>query len=560
MKRVEVGIGTATLREWFRGFSPSKTASFAGDPMHGEGRRQRRPLEIQQRWAGGSSHIARLRAPTSRWSSDIERTKRPRRFLFQLQAIADDRTTPTAEKQRRLTILEQDALSVVGQFRFKELSQAFNLYGKMRLRPGQAMLIEMESQIAARIGDFGSQGISNVIVGYAKIGEMPGKEALSLLEARAAAIAGEFNAQNFANTLWAFAKLGIRPGSGSLSLLEERAAAVAEHFKAQEISNSMWAYAKLGIKPGAGLLPLLEMRAVAVAGRFKAQEFSNTMWAYATLELQPDLKLVSVLESKATAIVNEFNPQNVANALWAYGTLGIEPQSGLLRLLECRAESLVGDFNPQNIANTLWAFGALGLQPGTSLIPLMEERAAALAGKFETRGIASMLWAYATLDTLPSGNLVLLPLCHVTDGCMDIDSLDDRSIQQLHMYLLFCQLELESKGGRGRLGRHPDLAHVENLSNRLTKRRQSVHCATAHDQNPHHGSNVHRRAEMDAVSSSLRRLGFEFEQDAVDERSGYSIDILIKAAKHIRSGTCSHETCGVLRKGVALAVGGPGNL
>jgi len=232
-------------------------------------------------------------------------------------------------------------------------------------------------------------------------------------------------------------------------------------------------------------------------------------------------------------VAGEFIAQSIANTLWAYATLGMQPGADVVSVLEGRMGAVVGTFNAQNITITLWAYATLGMQPGADVVSVLEEQAASSMDKFNAQDISNTLWAYAVFGSLPS-ECILSPICQAADALIDRDAFTEEALMQLHMFLLVAKLEGWSSRGVS--------SSIDDLRSKLGSRGRDLIAQSA----------VGRTSMMKTdVVSSVCRLGLEYEEEAIDEESGYSIDVLVK-----NSGQTRHETCGK-SMGVALEVDGP---
>ena len=184
----------------------------------------------------GAAHL-RLFSSKRGNKTGAKDSPRPQDLLNQLKDLAGGRVDSAT--RQLIAEIEKEAVPIIKNFNFIDLSQSFSLYGRMSVKPGRAMLEGLEAQVMARIDTFDEQGISNVMHGYAKLGLLPGKDVLSILEGRIKAVAEEFKPQAIANTLWAYATLGMEPGAGVVRVLEGRMEAVGGEFNAQNIANTL---------------------------------------------------------------------------------------------------------------------------------------------------------------------------------------------------------------------------------------------------------------------------------------------------------------------------------
>jgi hypothetical protein len=183
----------------------------------------------------------------------------------------------------------------------------------------------------------------------------------------------------------------------------------------------------------------------------------------------------------------------------------------MMQGLERQAAARMHEFGPKGIANIMVAYAKMRIFPGEGILPGLEGRAAALmpGGCFGAQGVANTMWAYAALGS-PPGDALFSELCRAAQILVDGDSLDEREVEQLHLFLLCAKLEGWSING--------DSSPVDALRMSLGKRGRDL---LAH-------SLVAKTSKLQAdVAGSARRLGLGIEEQAIDDESGYSIDILI---------------------------------
>jgi len=80
---------------------------------------------------------------------------------------------------------------------------------------------------------FNSQGVANTLWAFARMRTKPGELLMGQLELRVQEISGEFNSQAVANTLWAFATMGTKPGERMMGQLELRVEEISGEFNSQ---------------------------------------------------------------------------------------------------------------------------------------------------------------------------------------------------------------------------------------------------------------------------------------------------------------------------------------
>jgi hypothetical protein len=358
--------------------------------------------------------------------------------------------------------------------------------------------------------------------------------------ARACAASDRLTSQNIANILWACATLETSPPQVVFDQLCARGSDIISEFKAQEVANSLWACARLGVLPCGGLFPLLTCQASHVISDFNSQNVSNTLWACATLAQHPGPEVFSALCARACVIIREFNAQEVANTLWACASLE-HPGRYAFEQLCFRACEVVDDLKPQEIANALWACATLGEHPGRRIVDRLCMRAQMVLEDFKTHDVAITLWACAVLGSLECGMQLFQQsskhIQAVLQSCNDADI--DMSVSQIWQFLLSLSLESHAHQRDSTCGYNlPRSSHQSNVHTN-TSDISAIEAALA--------TLKAKRAHVITVSAlqrnvaaALRRLNVPYEEEAVDPRSGYSIDVLVNGAVAVEVDGPSH--------------------
>ena len=409
-------------------------------------------------------------------------------------------------------------------------------------------------------GKFNSREIAKTLWAFATLEVKPGKRLVILLEKQACRVVEKQSTpQDIAYMLWAYRTLKIEPWPGLVAALERRACAAAPgDFTPQEIANTLWGYAEVmkriigrngrkHRKETVLLVDAMERQVAATAGNFtRPYDIANTLWGYAKLrkllsragdERPPREGLEAFLHCRVLAVAAEYqDPQEIASTLYAFAKLGVKPEADLLAALEARAVAAAGNFTSKAIRNMIWAYATLGVRPGLDLVAKMEVRACALMDQSLEKEISNMLWAYGVLG-FPPGNEFTMTICQAVCGrLLNPNSFNSRGLQQLHLFLLAAKLE-----GWFTVG---DSSPIDDLHSRLGSR--------GHDliaQSPA----IRSKLQAD-VASCVRRLELAYEEEAIDERSGYSIDLLL-AVSH--SGECCNGDAVGTPGRVAIEVDGP---
>jgi hypothetical protein len=293
--------------------------------------------------------------------------------------------------------------------------------------------------------------------------------------------------------------------------MQSRATLTAGEFKPQAVANLLWALATMGEKADQKLLEAMQSQATATAGEFTPQEVAILFWALARMGEKADQKLLEAMQSQATLTAGEFKPQNVANLLWALATMGEKADRKLLEAMQSQATVTAGEFKPQEIANLLWALATIGEKADRGLLEAMQRSAMAMAGEFDRQNVANSLWALAVMDYVFDKDLAVLVDCLAARVLEIRDQLTEEENNQIHQWLL-CELGLAFGAslpkGMARVKQEMGDACLQTFSGMSTRE---------------------SRLQLD-VAAALESAGLEFEieKEYRDERSGYTIDVLVR--------------------------------
>eukprot|EP00284_Hemiselmis_tepida_P002045 CAMPEP_0174951136 /NCGR_PEP_ID=MMETSP1355-20121228/94694_1 /TAXON_ID=464990 /ORGANISM="Hemiselmis tepida, Strain CCMP443" /LENGTH=415 /DNA_ID=CAMNT_0016198783 /DNA_START=36 /DNA_END=1283 /DNA_ORIENTATION=- len=327
------------------------------------------------------------------------------------------------------------------------------------------------------------------------------------------------------------ARKGAGPPRFSLDVVEEKALDAMDTLTARDLSAMMNKFGKIGAHPGKEVLEGMERRGLAIINTYDAKGVALTLHAYAKLKTHPGRAMLEGLEGRAMAKIGDFIPQDLSNTLWAYATLGVTPGTEMLGSVERRAVAEMHRFVPQNIANTLWAYATLGVTPGAELLDAVEGQAVAEMRRFDPQNIANTLWAYATLEMVPGSELLSGLAAHGVEN-LNTGNFISEHLRQLHLFVVF--LKLESS---------PNDAFVESLT--VLEEQLGAAGRAAMADSKATVSDLQRQ-----VVASVKRLGYDYEEETKDPVSGYSIDLLVQPSAS--SGSDYRSTLGI-----AIEVDGP---
>lgn len=492
-----------------------------------------------------------------------------------------------------MTLLEKRALHRLRDFNNQEVSNLMWACAKLDLLPQKDLIKGLLDHAYELLDDFAPQGVVNLVWACARIGVPPDDEVLQALLERAVELLWEFNAQDSANLLWACATLNMNPGDELLQGLLDAAVEREFEFKPQGVANLLWACATLGIRPGEEVMRgLLDPRPHKLIAEIKPQEISNLLWACATMDFAPREALLQGLLHRAVRLTRVFNPQNIANLLWACAKLDFGPADALIRGLFSRARDVLGEFRPQEVSNLLWACAKLNIKPEDLLLRGLCDHVLERTDDFTLQGIANVLWACATLNVPPRDSVLrelferartLEPDAHSPQGifnllwgcavlgrlregmemlavsCVSVDKFlgsvyADRvnHLAQLHQFLLSVELSQDDLSTR---------CSAESLSAvQSVRQKWDAACRDAFSREPN------RSDFQRDVTAIIKSLGIGYTEEATDERSCYSIDVLmvhkglrialeVDGPTHYLGGGCEASGATVLKRRHLLGLG-----
>ena len=432
---------------------------------------------------------------------------KPRQISALLWAHAKLRIPPSAQL---LAILLSRAAAATEAFEPTDVSNLLWAVATLGLEAGD--VVGLLSRRAAQTAHcFNPQHISNVRWALATLQAPPDEGLLAALQAQAEAEADGFREQNIANLLWALATMGVHPTDGCERRLSERAVAISREFKPQAVVNLVWAYARLRRPPGEALMRAMARRAAATADDFKPRETVNLLWSLASAGLDPGPELVAALSRQAERTAGRFEPRDVANLVWALATMGVEPEPGLAAAMWRRTVETAGRFESRHITTLMWASAMLGAAPGPGVAAGLGARAVAVAGDFHAQGVANLAWALATLRA-DFGAAFRRALAGLVAAKAAAGAFAPAQLSQVHQALLVARADGlwgDSEEGRALLG-------DAGLARR---------CREAFEAWGSQPSSLEEE-----VAGCLRAMGAAFDREAVEPRTGYAVDFLVRTS------------------------------
>lgn len=202
---------------------------------------------------------------------------------------------------------------------------------------------------------------------------------------------------------------------------------------------------------------------------------------------------------------------------YIYFEQGIQPGEELFGDMYAFTRQNVQNFTPQDISNLVWSCATLCLEPPQDLWPILCSRVGQMSREFNLQEVSNLLWGFAVFSRIGEGVDVLLALRdQLVSECVGEEEWTDTHRRQIHQFLL-C-LELEST--------ESSLSDAVQCSLQEIKGHIAATCRQSFS------SIAAAPSQMQCnVAQTVSMLGVEIDEEAIDERSGYSIDIVIRSGE-----------------------------
>ena len=293
-----------------------------------------------------------------------------------------------------------------------------------------------------------------------------------------------------------------------ISRLLRRSEELIDTCNARELANIAHGVAKCHVQEKDTLCAAIAEAAVRVGlGGFKPQNLSNTAWAYATAGVRADALYAAIAEAAVRGGLGGFKPQNLSNMAWAYATAGVRADALYAAIAEAAVRGGLSGFNPQNLSSTAWAYATAGVRADALYAAIAETAVRGGLGGFNPQDLSNTAWAYATAGVSRPQlfkELVLAITLSMSSSpsCWSADAL-----RALHLW----QLQLSLQG---------DVSESQLLSSDLRQRcRDAMRFADVHP------SKLQR-----SVAVALAELHPGFEEEVVDEQTGYTLDLALRSS------------------------------
>ena len=309
------------------------------------------------------------------------------------------------------------------------------------------------------------------------------------------------------------AKLNARHREQMMQVAKKLAPHALVHMSklsAQDLKVVLAAYASCKIAVDAALRNAMRQQIVSTAGIMSAPDVADLMWAYAKNHMGHEHAIKQTMQDRARDCVADCKAKDVAMMYWASAKLGWTPSKELWARLEDQAVAVVEGFNSQDVSNTLWAYATLGRAPPDELLRRLEARAAAVVEGFTPQEVSNTLWAFACFSDSWSPSFASLLASKLGDS----NQWSHLGLFQIHQFLLACDLDVSLMSNHEKDVRH--LRQSLGIKARA--------CFSSNDTRESH--------MQKQVTATLESLSANVQAEAVDARSGYSIDCLVHGWEH----------------------------
>lgn len=376
--------------------------------------------------------------------------------------------------------------------------------------------------VAAKVTDpllFDGQAVSTVMHSFAKIG-MDNWDLFDTMAAVAMQMQYAFNPHSISLVLNACAKAEYKNEALLAHLSKVVRKFPAEEFEAQHVDNILNAYARLEVKDRPLFVHMAHIIEQMGAASFDAQSVGVIMNAYAKIMHRDEVLngLCAFFSEKVlpSMPIGSLNPLSISVILNSYAKAEIREENIIKMLSACiqrggRGGPLsVDKFEIRHIASILHAYAQLNIEQDDVVDALWRQLLQFSEKDAQPEEIAVIAWSITVLNLqdLDLIEWLLKGLEH------HWDHMEHSLRRQGQQFVLGCELEglLDIKTGllRGRKGRPGTFVGS-------AKRIQAAFSIDNHTPS---------RLQED-VAGILEEMGIDFKQEYVDQRSGYSVDMLM---------------------------------
>jgi hypothetical protein len=445
------------------------------------------------------------------------------------------------------------SVSSIQEFKSQEIVNVLWAMATLNIRPCTRMVHAMLMRAELLEKDFQPKGVANFMSALAKIGVRPSTPLFQAMFRQAITKSRQFNPIDIASLVWALVTLhaAVDEDSEMVLALLQQAVAIAQRFQPPEITTLMWGLANLRIKPPNAFVDIMSFQVTTilecfsahdhalliwscsklgvgrnlvikmlnlssrVVARFKSQDICDLLWAVVNFDLMLNDELLLAISSRTFHLSNQLNPLNISCVIWALAKQGMAPEERLLNSLMQRAALVSSEFQPQEIVNFMWGLATLNIEPEVQLLEAVLLQAVSIVNEFKLQEVCTLVWAIACLGlhhrdqfsaALSSDILYRFLSNHPSNE--NFFRIPDEVIYQTHELAVSCQFDnFFAQHNLGELI-GTDLLH-------FCKRAVEFRNGTKSD------------LQL-SIASFLNDLGVSFEEQVVEPRTGFIVDMLVR--------------------------------
>uniref|UniRef100_A0A7S0UB28 RAP domain-containing protein n=2 Tax=Hemiselmis andersenii TaxID=464988 RepID=A0A7S0UB28_HEMAN len=403
------------------------------------------------------------------------------------------------------------------------------------------------SQVAQRLNPlvFDAQAVSNIVHSFAKA-EIRDDALFAAMSGVARGMSYMFEGQSVALILNAYARLGYKDNKLLAHLSRVARSIPAEGYECQHVENILNAFARLEYKDHDLCRHMASVILSMRPDQFDPQAIAIVLNSFAKI-MPHDALTYRVCDFFSSEVLPQqplesFEPTSVSVILNAYAKIEVRDERAFELMSKAIATVGVDRFEAHNIANLFHAFASLNIRDLAVMSPLTERLMLINVADMRPEEIAVIAWSSSVLH-LTDERLIRFLIGGIDEH---IDGMETNFLRQAHQFLLTCELDglLDSRVGPQehdvlRIRSRASPAQVEgcDMGAEVAICRQ----AFASDE-----ESTRRSRLQGEVASVLRAMGIDFEEEYVDNHSGYSLDLLLK------DFACKEGACAV-----AIEVDGP---
>jgi hypothetical protein len=425
-----------------------------------------------------------------------------------------------------LGYLNKQAMQIIHTFEPEHVCAVLGVYAGLKIEVPQPLMAAIGQRVDQVKANFNASGVMHCMCSLVTVCQGP-NTVISSLGHRACELLSELTAHDVTRILFFLAKRRTMADQRVVEVFFRRAEDFAECMHAPEdIARMLWSCAKLDKQPDKKTLDGLCKRINADIGSFRPLTIARVLWSLAKLGRHPGDVVYTALCQHACDTAHMFKPRSLTELLWAWATLRQYPGDSTFHAICQRACVVISDVKPKHLCRILWACAVLAQDPGKEIFDQFMNQSVKQMSNMKPKQVPMLLWSCAVLGYITEG-IELFNLAQKTKSCaldskLGLKDFKSRTLNQLQQFTL--SVELESCADAGI--KHDNSTVASNASAQARQYMRCMHLKSLANaglqQRTFHVSTLQRQ-----VTNAIERLGLRFQTEAIDSKSGYSIDVLV---------------------------------